>query len=85
MSRARALRLAVPLATAIAGLSIGTAAAQDGIAEFYKGRTLTLVVGASPGGGLDLFGRMLARHIGRYIPAFQPRASRPCARRSWLP
>jgi tripartite-type tricarboxylate transporter receptor subunit TctC len=39
------------------------AAAQD----FYKGKTLTIVVGFSPGGGFDLNARLLARHIGRHI------------------
>jgi tripartite-type tricarboxylate transporter receptor subunit TctC len=38
------------------------------VEEFYKGKSLTLVVGNGPGGGFDVFGRLLARHIGRYIP-----------------
>jgi tripartite-type tricarboxylate transporter receptor subunit TctC len=40
--------------------------AQDG--EFYKGKTVTIVVGYSAGGGYDLYSRALARHVGRYIP-----------------
>jgi tripartite-type tricarboxylate transporter receptor subunit TctC len=36
--------------------------------EFYKGKTLTVVVGFSPGGGFDLFARLLSRHIGNFIP-----------------
>jgi tripartite-type tricarboxylate transporter receptor subunit TctC len=36
--------------------------------EFYKGKALTLVVGNGPGGGFDVFGRLLARYIGRYVP-----------------
>jgi tripartite-type tricarboxylate transporter receptor subunit TctC len=36
--------------------------------DFYQGKTLTIVVGFSPGGGFDLNARMLARHIGAYIP-----------------
>ena len=40
------------------------AAAQD----FYKGKTITITVGFSPGGGFDLNARLLARYIGRYIP-----------------
>jgi tripartite-type tricarboxylate transporter receptor subunit TctC len=35
--------------------------------EFYKGKTLTIVVGFSPGGGFDLNARLLARHMGRHI------------------
>jgi len=40
------------------------AAAQD----FYKGKTITITVGFSPGGGFDLNARLLARYIGRHIP-----------------
>jgi tripartite-type tricarboxylate transporter receptor subunit TctC len=40
----------------------------DTIADFYKGRTVTLIVGYGPGGGYDLFARLMARHLGRYIP-----------------
>jgi tripartite-type tricarboxylate transporter receptor subunit TctC len=42
--------------------SLPPAAAQD----FYKGRTLTIVVGFTAG-GFDLNARLLARHIGRHI------------------
>ena len=35
---------------------------------FYKGRTITLVVPTSPGGINDLAGRLVARHLGRFIP-----------------
>lgn len=35
--------------------------------EFYKGRTLSIVVGFSAGGSFDLYGRTLARHMGRHI------------------
>ncbi len=36
--------------------------------DFYKNKTLTIVVGYSPGGSFDLYARVLARHIGRYLP-----------------
>ena len=42
--------------------------AQDSVVQFYKGRTITIVVGSSPGGGYDLYGRLIARHIGKHIP-----------------
>jgi tripartite-type tricarboxylate transporter receptor subunit TctC len=35
---------------------------------FYNGKTVTLVVGYSAGGGYDIYARMLARHYGRHIP-----------------
>jgi tripartite-type tricarboxylate transporter receptor subunit TctC len=37
-------------------------------AEFYAGKTLRLVVGSAAGGGYDTYTRMIARHIGHYIP-----------------
>jgi tripartite-type tricarboxylate transporter receptor subunit TctC len=40
----------------------------DGIEDFYKGRTISLVIGYSVGGGYDAYGRLLSRHIGKYIP-----------------
>jgi tripartite-type tricarboxylate transporter receptor subunit TctC len=36
--------------------------------EFYKGKTITIIVGIAPGGGFDLNARLLSRHIGRHIP-----------------
>ena len=60
MCRAAAPALAVAIA---ASLTTAPAAAQD----FYKGKTLTIVAGFTPGGGFDLNARLLARHIGRHI------------------
>ncbi len=36
--------------------------------EFYKGKTVKIVVGFSAGGGFDTYSRLIARHIGRHIP-----------------
>jgi tripartite-type tricarboxylate transporter receptor subunit TctC len=36
--------------------------------DFYKGKTITIVVGFGPGGGYDLYARVIARHIGKHIP-----------------
>ena len=36
--------------------------------EFYAGKTINLVVGTEVGGGYDIYGRTVARHIGRHIP-----------------
>jgi tripartite-type tricarboxylate transporter receptor subunit TctC len=38
------------------------------VEEFYKGRTVNLLIGFSVGGGYDLYARHLARHIGKHIP-----------------
>lgn len=36
--------------------------------EFYKGRTVTLIIGSGADAGYDVYGRLLARHIIRHIP-----------------
>jgi len=40
----------------------------DPIADFYTGRTVTLIVSTSAAGGYDTLARTIARHIGAYIP-----------------
>jgi tripartite-type tricarboxylate transporter receptor subunit TctC len=52
---------------AVIGLLPGSASA-DSVEDFYKGNTITIVVGSAAGGGYDLYSRLLARHIGRHIP-----------------
>ena len=47
--------------------AIGPARA-DAVAEFYAGKTLTLISGFPPGGGYDAYTRLLQRHYGRHIP-----------------
>ena len=42
--------------------------AADEAADFYKGRTVSIVVGHEVGTGFDIYGRVLARHLGRHIP-----------------
>jgi tripartite-type tricarboxylate transporter receptor subunit TctC len=44
------------------------AARADPVADFYRGRTITVYVGSGPGGGYDAYGRLLARHLGRFMP-----------------
>jgi tripartite-type tricarboxylate transporter receptor subunit TctC len=59
--------LAVFLAfVALAG-AVATAAA-DPVEDFYRGKTLDLIIPTSPSGDFDIRGRMLARFIGRHIP-----------------
>jgi tripartite-type tricarboxylate transporter receptor subunit TctC len=38
------------------------------VADFYRGKTVSLVVGYPPGGGYDVYARVIARHMGRYLP-----------------
>src|SRR5262249_13173378 len=44
------------------------AAANDDVAKFYQGKQLSIIVGSDVGGGYDLYGRTVARHLGAHIP-----------------
>ena len=44
------------------------AQAQDAVADFYKGKTINMIIGLSAGGGYDIFARLVARHMVKYIP-----------------
>jgi tripartite-type tricarboxylate transporter receptor subunit TctC len=63
--RARSLihLIAIPVAAASV-----TLAAADPVADFYRGQTITLLVGANTGGGYDAYARPVSRHLGRFIP-----------------
>src|SRR5581483_5849002 len=53
----------------IALVLVGASAAQAATpAQFYKGRTIPVIIGYSAGGGYDLYARVLAEHMGRHIP-----------------
>ena len=36
--------------------------------DFYKGKTIRIVVGSTPGGGFDVYSRSIARHMAKRIP-----------------
>jgi tripartite-type tricarboxylate transporter receptor subunit TctC len=54
-----ALALALPAAAR---------AQTDAVADFYRGKTITITVGYSAGGGYDIYARALGRHMGRHLP-----------------
>jgi tripartite-type tricarboxylate transporter receptor subunit TctC len=45
-----------------------TGARADAVADFYKGRTLTVYIASGPGGGYDAYGRLLAQYIVTHLP-----------------
>ena len=49
-------------------LLVATPADAQPVADFYRGKTIQLLIGFSAGGNYDLSSRILARHIGRHIP-----------------
>jgi tripartite-type tricarboxylate transporter receptor subunit TctC len=53
----------------LALLSTGFASARaDGVADFYRGKELRLIIGASVGGGYDIYARAIAKHLGGHLP-----------------
>ncbi len=60
------------IAVAAAALALAGAAATpataDAVADFYKGKQITMIVGYGTGGGFDVYARLVARHIVRFIP-----------------
>jgi tripartite-type tricarboxylate transporter receptor subunit TctC len=49
-------------------LAMAGVAKAAGVADFYKGTNVSMVIGYSPGGGYDTYARFLARFIGKHIP-----------------
>jgi hypothetical protein len=52
------------------GVSLAFAGGSRGAraADFYQGKTLTVIVGYAPGGGVDTTARVVAKHLVRFIP-----------------
>jgi tripartite-type tricarboxylate transporter receptor subunit TctC len=60
--------LGVCLLSIFVSLSLVTLALAASVEEFYKGKTITFVVGGSAGGGYDTYTRLIARHFPQYVP-----------------
>src|ERR1700689_1123828 len=66
-SKLAAAAAATLVAAYLAGVAAAPVRAAD-VADFYRGKTITVVIGYSAGGGYDVFARLLAQHMGRHIP-----------------
>lgn len=49
-------------------VSVLSRSAMAGVEDFYRGKTIDLIIGFPPGGSNDLYSRVLASHLSRYIP-----------------
>jgi tripartite-type tricarboxylate transporter receptor subunit TctC len=61
-------RTAAALASAAVFACSPVAHAQDAVADFYRGKTIRVIVGAAAGAAYDFMARVLVAHYGRYIP-----------------
>jgi len=59
--------IAIAAAMFAAGSATVGAKAQNAGDAFFKGKTITLLIGGNPGGGYDIYGRTLARHMPRHL------------------
>jgi tripartite-type tricarboxylate transporter receptor subunit TctC len=50
----------------LAALATGSARADEPVS--FKGKTVTMTIGFAAGGGTDLAGRLIAAHLGKYLP-----------------
>jgi tripartite-type tricarboxylate transporter receptor subunit TctC len=55
-------------AAVLGWLLISAAADAQGVGDFYKGKTVTIVVGNSVGGAYDLYARLFAKYVPKYLP-----------------
>jgi tripartite-type tricarboxylate transporter receptor subunit TctC len=58
-------RVAIALVLLLAAASVASA---DPIADFYAGKTLRMLVGYGPGGGYDIYGRLVAEFLPKFLP-----------------
>lgn len=61
-----ARRLLLPLMLFAIGIMVPAKA--DPVADFYRGKTIAILISAQAGSGYDLYARLLAGHLGKYIP-----------------
>jgi tripartite-type tricarboxylate transporter receptor subunit TctC len=66
-SGVRAVSRLFAVSVLAAGTSAHSVAAEEA-ADFYKGRTVSIVVGHETGTGYDIYARTFAKHLGRHIP-----------------
>jgi tripartite-type tricarboxylate transporter receptor subunit TctC len=58
----------LPALFALIAVVVSQPAQAQSVEEFYRGKSISLLIGFSVGGGYDLYARHLARHLGKHIP-----------------
>src|SRR5215831_5537996 len=60
--------LMIGAAAAIAAATLASSVQADPVADFYRGKTLRMLIGYGPGGGYDIYGRLVAEFLPRHLP-----------------
>jgi tripartite-type tricarboxylate transporter receptor subunit TctC len=53
---------------AVAAVILATPASAQSVEEFYKGKSIDMIIGYPPAGSNDVYARLVSRHIGKHIP-----------------
>jgi tripartite-type tricarboxylate transporter receptor subunit TctC len=61
-------KIALVAGIAAAMLVAAVPARADAVADFYRGKTLRIIVGYGPGGGYDIYARLLAEFLPKHLP-----------------
>src|SRR5215831_19916592 len=67
-SMGRALTIGAAICVAAATLAWSAPVKADAVAEFYRGKTLRMLIGYGPGGGYDIYGRLVAEFLPKHLP-----------------
>src|SRR6516225_8598752 len=76
--RPPAMRAGLALSLIALVLPLATTARADPLADFYRGRNVTLIIGYSAGGGYDAYARVVARHLAGTFRAIRRSLRRTC-------
>ena len=63
------IRITPFVASLLLLIGVGGPAHADDVENFYKGRSLSMIIGFGVGGGYDLYGRLVSRYMPKYLPA----------------
>src|ERR671910_435679 len=64
----RMSRWFIPAGALLAAALAASPALGQGGADYFKGKTITYIIATAPGGGYDLYGRLVAEYMQRYLP-----------------
>jgi len=62
------MRAVIGLCSCFMIIGLTVPALGNPVADFYKGKQISILIGYAPGGGYDLNARLFSRYMGRHIP-----------------
>ena len=60
--------MTIAAAIGMAAVLLSPVANAQPVADFYRGKTLRMLIGYGPGGGYDFYGRIVAEYLPRHLP-----------------